>query len=89
MRTWQLPAQIGKPQRYVVTIENWLDVGESISTAVWSVPDGVAVSGQTISGDTVTAVLTASAAGCPHVITIDLTTSGGNQRQQQYGLIAG
>lgn len=88
MRTWQLPAQIGKPQRYAVTIENWLDVGESISTAVWAVPAGVAVSGQTIEGNTVSAVLTASAAGCPHVITIDLTTSGGNQRQLQYGLAA-
>jgi hypothetical protein len=88
MRNWQLPAQIGKPQRYEVTIENWLDTGESISSAAWSVPAGVAVSGQAINGNTVGAVLTASAAACPHTITILVVTSGGNQRELQYGLIA-
>jgi hypothetical protein len=88
MRNWQLPAQIGEPQRYEVTIENWLDTGESISSAAWSVPAGVTVSGQAINGNTVSAVLTASVAACPHTITISVVTSGGNRRKLQYGLIA-
>lgn len=88
MRNWQLPAQVGKPQRYEVVIENWLDTGEAISSAVWSVPAGVLVSGQDITGNAVSAVLTANASGCPHTITITVTTSGGNQRELKYGLIA-
>lgn len=88
MRNWQLPAQVGKPQRYEVVIENWLDTGETISSAVWSVPAGVSVSGQDITGNAISAMLTASAAACPHTITIAVTTSGGSQRELQYGLIA-
>lgn len=88
MRNWQLPAQVGKPQRYEVIVESWLDEGETIDSALWSAPASVTVSGQNIAGNAVSAVLNASVADCQHVITVTLTTNGGNVRQFSYGLVA-
>ena len=88
MRQWQLVAQLNKPQRYEVVLENWLDTGETIATAIWSAPAGVAVTDTQIQGNAVSAVITASVASCNHVISVDLTTSANNQRQLSYKLAA-
>lgn len=86
-RFWQLPAQVGNPQRYGVRFAGWVADGDFIASAVWDGPVGVVIGDPVISGMTVSAVITCNTIGCHHPISVTVTTGSGQRRTFEYGVI--
>ncbi len=88
MRFWQLAAQVGNPQRFGVRFAGWVADGDFIASAVWDGPAGVVITDPVVSGMTVSAVFDCQQVGCPHSISVTVTTGSGQRRRFEYGLIA-
>lgn len=87
-RLWQLPAQVGNPQRYGIRFAGWVAEGDFIASAVWDGPAGVLIESPIIDGMTVSAVMNCQQIGCPHQISVTVTTGSGQRRRFDYGLVA-